>query len=204
MIVIYCMTEITMLLNYYPICVGGALEFQPRVYQLLLVKWLPFLRLRYYTGDEGGIMSTATTFGKIEEFNSEVESFSAYCERVECFFVANEIPEKRQVAVLLSIISTKNVSLLRDLLPLEKPSSKSVKVLLDTLGKHLEPEKVVIAKQFKFYQRIQENTKTIATCVAELKRLASTCDFKANLDESLKDRFVYLFDSARRGFRRSC
>ena len=36
------MTEITMLLNYnhcyYPICVGGALEFQPRVYQLLLVK----------------------------------------------------------------------------------------------------------------------------------------------------------------------
>ena len=135
-------------------------------------------------------MSTATMFGKTEEFNSEVESFSAYHERVECFFVANEIPEKKQVAVLLSIISTKNFSLLRDLLSLEKPSSKSVKVLLDTLGKHLEPEKVVIAEQFKFYQRIQGNTETVATFVAELKRLASTCDFKANLDESLKDCFV--------------
>ena len=44
---IYCMTEITMLLNYnhyyYPICVGGALELWPCVYQLPLVKWLPFL-----------------------------------------------------------------------------------------------------------------------------------------------------------------
>ena len=155
------MTEITtgMLLNYnhyyYPICVGGALELQPRVYQLLLVQWLPFLRLRYYTGNEGGIMSTATTFGRIEEFNSEVESFSAYHERIELFFVANEIPEERQVAVLLSIIGTKNFSLLRDLLSPETPSSKSVKVLLDTLGKHLEPEKVVIAERFKFYQRIQ-------------------------------------------------
>ena len=141
-----------MLLNYYPTCVGGALELQPHAYQLLLVKWLPFLRLRYYTGDEGEIMSTATTFGKFKEFNSEVESFSAYRECVECFFVANEIPEKRQVAVLLSIISKKNFSLLRDLLSPEKPSSKSIKVLLDTLGKHLETEKVVIAEQFKFYQ----------------------------------------------------
>ena len=184
------MTEITMLLNYYPICVGGALEFQPHVYQLLLVKWLPFLRLRYYTGDKGGIMSTATTFGKTEEFNSEVESFSAYHKRMECFFIANEIPEKRQVAVVLSIISTKNFSSLRDLLSPEKSSSKSIKVLLDTLGKHLETEKLVIVEQFKFYQRIQGNTETVATFVAELKWLASTCHFKANLDESLKDRFV--------------
>ena len=61
-------------------------------------------------------MSTATMFGKIEEFNSEVESFSAYRERMECFFVANEIPVKSQVDVLLSIISTKNFLLLRDLL----------------------------------------------------------------------------------------
>ena len=63
------MTKITKLLNYnhcyYPICVGGALEFQPHVYQLLLVKWLPFLILKYYTGDEGGIMSIANKFGKI-------------------------------------------------------------------------------------------------------------------------------------------
>ena len=54
-------------------------------------------------------MSTATTLGKIEEFNLEVESFSAYRERVECFFVANEIPEKSQVDVLLSIISKKKL-----------------------------------------------------------------------------------------------
>ena len=123
-------------------------------------------------------MSIATMFGKIEEFNSEVESFSAYRECVECFFVANEIPVKSQVDVLLSIISTKNFLLLRDLLSPENPSSKSVKVLL------------VIVEQFKFHQRIQGNTETVATFVAELKRLASTCDFKANLDESLKDRFV--------------
>ena len=147
-------------------------------------------------------MSSATTLGKIEEFNLEMESFSAYRERVKCFFVANEIPEKSQVAVLLSIISTKNFSLLRDLLSPEKPSSKSIKVLLGTLGKHLEPEKVVIEEQFKFYQRIQGNTETVSTFVAELKWLTSTCDFKANLDESLKDRFVCGLHST--GFRRSC
>ena len=31
---------------------------------------------------------------------------------------------------------------------------------------------------------------TVATSVAELKWLASTCDFKANLDKNLKDHFV--------------
>jgi hypothetical protein len=135
-------------------------------------------------------MSHYTTFGHIEEFNSDLESFAAYRERVQCFFLANNIEEERQVAVLLSVLGTKTHSLLRDLLAPELPTSKTVEQLFDILQKHVEPEKIIIAERFKFHKRTQGKDESVAQFVADLKRLASTCDFKNNLDDSLRDRFV--------------
>ena len=45
-----------------------------------------------------------TSFGKIDDFNPEVEEFSAYLERIELYFVANVINEEKQVPVFLSLL----------------------------------------------------------------------------------------------------
>ncbi len=57
-----------------------------------------------------------TTIGKIEEFRPDTERFSAYLERVELFFVANDIPAEKKSAVLLSVVGGATYSLLRNLL----------------------------------------------------------------------------------------
>ncbi len=112
-------------------------------------------------------MATTFTFGKIEEFNSDMESFAAYKERVRLFLDANDIPAARRVSVFLSIIGTRNYSLLRDLMSPEAPKDKSVDELLTVLAKHLEPEKVIIAERFKFYKRSQGSTESVASFVAD-------------------------------------
>ena len=51
-------------------------------------------------------MATYSTFGHIDKFQQEVESFSTYRERLTCFMEARNIEDGRKVVVLLSVIGT--------------------------------------------------------------------------------------------------
>ena len=73
-----------------------------------------------------GIMAT---FGQVQEFNLDSKQTSAFLERVQLFFQANDIAAEKQVPVLLSIIGGKTYALLSDLLTPAKPSTKSFKDL---------------------------------------------------------------------------
>ena len=57
--------------------------------------------------------------------------------------------------------------------------------LFGILKTHLEPD-----QHYKFYQKVQSSEESVAKFVAELKRLAATCDFKDHLNEALRDHFV--------------
>ena len=67
----------------------------------------------------------AVAVGQISEFQSELESITVYLERVGQYFIANEIPTGRRVAVLLSVIGSRTYSLLRSLLHPEVPGEKT-------------------------------------------------------------------------------
>ena len=62
--------------------------------------------------------------------------------------------------------------------------------LVELLKKHYDPEPIIIAERFHFYQRSQEPNETIATYLANLRRLASRCEFGDFLAEALRDRLV--------------
>ena len=64
-----------------------------------------------------------TTLGKIESFDDTKENWETYVERVEPFFLANDIDDDHQVATLLSLIGGKTYTRLRDLPAPEKPQS---------------------------------------------------------------------------------
>ena len=64
------------------------------------------------TGDE---MATSTRYGQLLEFAVKNESITAYLERAELHFQANDVVEDKQVAILLSNIGAKMYGLLRSL-----------------------------------------------------------------------------------------
>ena len=132
----------------------------------------------------------AFPIGRIQEFDAETESITAYLERVQLFAMANAVDDDKKVAVLLSVIGSKTYSLLRNLLEPEKPSSKTYDELVGTLKRHYEPKPVVIAERFSFYRRMQALDESFATYIAELKSLTRNCSFGDHLEEALQDQLV--------------
>ena len=133
---------------------------------------------------------TMAAFGKLKEFEPENEKVSLYLERVELYFTANEIAERRRVAVFLSVIGAKTYSLLRDLVSLASPKDKAFDELADVLKKHFEPKPLVIAERFTFHRRNQSASESILEYVAELRRLAIHCEFGEYQNQALCDRLV--------------
>ncbi len=132
-----------------------------------------------------------STFGRIEEFNSEAESIASYLERIDLYFLANDVSEVKQVPVFLSVVGGKLYELLRNLCTLTKPKDKRYQELKDLLKGHFEPKPLVIAERYHFHRRDQAEGESIAEYVAELRRLSRTCEFGTEyLSEALRDRLV--------------
>ena len=58
------------------------------------------------------------------------------------------------------------------------------------LNNHYKPQKNPVYERFVFYQRNQKSGESINIYVASLKALAGSCEFKDNLSEMLRDRFI--------------
>ena len=79
---------------------------------------------------------------------------------------------------------------MRSLLSPTKPQEKTFAELEAKLKKHFELKKIIIAERFNFHRRNQAPDESITEYVAELRKLAASCKFGGNLEESLRDRFV--------------
>ena len=127
----------------------------------------------------------ATTLGQVKEFNPDTDSFSAYVERVNIFFTVNDIKADKGAAVFINFIGGRVYELLRGLVT---PTLYDELVAL--LKEHYESKPLVIAKRFHFHRRNQRQGESIAEYMAELRRLATHCEFKTYLTEALHDRLV--------------
>ena len=129
--------------------------------------------------------------GQLSAFQPDEETISAYLERTDIFFQANDITEdKRKVTVFLNAIGAKTYTLLRDLLSPAALTDKTFKELSDALKAHFEPKPLVIAERYNFHQRSQKAGESVAEYLAELRKLALHCDFGAFLNDALRDRLV--------------
>ena len=73
----------------------------------------------------------ASLYGTVGPFNDEEETWTQYVERLEQYFIANEVEDdKKQRAIFLSVCGPKTYALLRDLLPPKKPSENVGRALL--------------------------------------------------------------------------
>ena len=102
--------------------------------------------------------------GKIDAFDEANDDWNAYVERIKQYFIANEIDEDKQVAVMLSLMGNKTYGLLRNLAAPAKPSTLSFETIVETLQKHLSPKPLLIAERFRFHKRNQLEGETVSTC----------------------------------------
>ncbi|MGH0173820.1 UNVERIFIED_CONTAM: hypothetical protein FKN15_066553 [Acipenser sinensis] len=128
--------------------------------------------------------------GKMDVFDSTIEDWATYVERLEQYCKANEIADEKKVAVLLSVMGAKTYSLLRNLTAPVKPADKTYTQIVEVLQNHLSPKPLVIAERFRFHKRNQQTNETISQYIAELRRLAEHCQFGEGLGDALRDRLV--------------
>ena len=135
-------------------------------------------------------MIAAPTYGQIGEFKPERGNILNYLERMQMFFAANNVAEGKQAAVLISSISDETYGVLKNLLASALPGTKSLDELTAALKDHYAPKPSIIAERFHFHRRRQALGESVADFTAEIRRLASTCEFGDYLDDALRDQFV--------------
>ena len=131
------------------------------------------------------------TYGKIGEFRESEESWTQYIERLEQYFLANEVEDAgKQREILLSVCGSKTYALARDLLQPARPAEKTFKKIVETLEKHFSPKPSEIVERYKFHSRNRIDGKGVAAYVAALRKLSEHCNFGETLPEMLQDRLV--------------
>ena len=130
-------------------------------------------------------------FGKIEEFTeTSIESWTQYKERLDQYFIANDIDDDKRRAVLLSICGSKTYSLVRSLVSPTKPCDKSYAELCETLEKHFCPKPSKIVQRYKFNTCVRRKGDSVSTYIADLRKLSEHCEYGQILDEMIRDRIV--------------
>ena len=108
------------------------------------------------------------TYGKIGKFNESEESWTQYVERIEQYFLANEVEDAaKKRAILLSACRSKTYALARDLLQPARPAVVTFKKIVDTLERHFTPRPSEIVERFKFHSRNRNEGEGVATYIAE-------------------------------------
>ena len=129
--------------------------------------------------------------GTPEAFTPGSEDWSLYAQRFHHFLLANGITEESQkLHLLLALIGNLTFRLLTNLVAPRQPGELTFKEALTELESHFKPKHVKIAKRFRFYKRNQQPGETMSEYVAELRRLATTCEFRMFLNKALCDRLV--------------
>ena len=129
-------------------------------------------------------------YGDVGQFNNTAEPWVVYEERLQQFFIANEIAVEKQVAVLLTVVGQRTYQLLRDLAQPKKPSELTYAEINVLLEGHFSPKPLVIAERFKFYKRCQQPGESVLDFNASLRRLAEHCEFGTVLQDALRDMLV--------------
>lgn len=114
-----------------------------------------------------GIMATV---GSLSEFVEEDGDWVEYIERLQHFFLANDIDDEgKQRSILLSVCGAKTYKLIRNLATPRRPGDIDFKELVTMMQNHHNPKPSVIVQRFKFHTHSRKLGVTVAAFVAELR-----------------------------------
>ena len=131
------------------------------------------------------------THGTIGEFQNAQESWQSHVERLQQYFVTNDVKTAdKQRAVLLSAVGGQTYELIRNLLAPTKPMEVTFAEIVDAVEKYVQPRPSIIVERFNFHSRARRQGEDVSTYVAELRKLSEHCNFGTVLNDMLLDRLV--------------
>ncbi|XP_075990289.1 uncharacterized protein LOC142985933 [Anticarsia gemmatalis] len=130
------------------------------------------------------------TIGKISAFDVNKDDWRLYIERLEQYYLVNEVKSELYVPTLITLMGAESYELLVNLCTPVKPKDKTFAQIVDVMEKHLQPKPSELAERYKFRKRAQQIGESIAEYVAILKKMTKSCEFGSWLEESLRDQLV--------------
>lgn len=128
--------------------------------------------------------------GNLEPFDVHTKNWPSYIRRVKQYILLNEVKAELQVPLLITVVGESTYALMCDLCAPVNPENKSFTELVKLVSDHLEPQRSEIAERHVFRLRRQRAGESMAEYLQDLKHLATTCNFGANLEENIRDQFV--------------
>lgn len=142
--------------------------------------------------------------GHIGEFDPKAETLESYLERVDEYFIVNNVGKvaadatqaqqtaaaRQKSAALNSIIGRSTYAVLKDLTKPDKPNSKSYEELCTLLKNHYQPKTIQVAEAFRFHRCVQQEGESVTSYSARLRGSADNCGFGNFLGRALRDQFV--------------
>ena len=136
----------------------------------------------------------AALLGKIEPFDPDGEEWPEYVERLGQFFEANDLVGEAKAtkrrATLISLMKPSTYQLCRSLVAPAKPSEKTFDEIVAVLTKHFNPTPSEVMQRFRFNSRSRKAGESVASYIAELRRLAEHCKYCETLEKMIRDRLV--------------
>ena len=134
--------------------------------------------------------------GQIELFDSRKDEWDAWSRRFDQWlsispYAAGDDANNKKRAAFCTFIGSETFKLLCTLCAPRKPEECSYAVLKDKLNKQFGTKKLVLAERYRFYAYKQQDNQSLSKYLAELRRLASTCQWsEEHLADNLCDKFV--------------
>ncbi len=120
--------------------------------------------------------------GSISAFDCSSEDWPLYTERLGQYFAANDIASaEKQRAILLSACRAPTYKLIRNLVTPDKPTDRTFAQIVELVKNHFAPKPSVIVQRYRFNSRVRQQGESVATFVAELRRLTEHCEFGPSL-----------------------
>ena len=129
--------------------------------------------------------------GKVGAFNESLEPWASYAERLEHYFIANDVKEdEKKRAILLSSCGVNTYMIIRNLFAPDLPATKSFEEIVATAGTHFNLKPSSIVQHFRFNFRVCKDGESAAEFVSQLRKLSEHCEFSDTLNKMLRDRIV--------------
>jgi len=110
------------------------------------------------------------THGTVSQFHPQKESWTTYIERLNHYFVANDVEDvEKKRSILLSACGPATYKLIRSLVETGTLETTSYADIVKLVKAYYEPTPSIIIKRFQFNTRTRQPSESIATYIAALR-----------------------------------
>ena len=138
----------------------------------------------------------ATTPPALEPFNTSKDDWNAWSRRFEQWlslssYSTGENADAKKRAAFCTYIDSATFKLLCSFCAPKKPEELTFEALKAKLDSQNGTKKIVLAERYRFYNYKQRDGQSLPDYIAELRRLAVTCEWsEQHLEDNLQDKFI--------------